>query len=321
LVYRLLNLTYLIIDSFCWSIVTVTTVGYGDITPTTAVGRTIAVLDMLIGIGILATLSATIASILVDPKMREDLGMKSYEFQNHMIICEWNPRAKVILHELRHDAKTQTKPIVLIADIDRKPVDDPNLYFVQGQVSDETLNRANLAQAETVVILGDDRLEYTNRDAKVVLSTLTVESINRNVYTIVELVNEAYISTCQRAHADEIIVGSQLSSHLISTAALHHGMSKVVSDILSYEFGSQLYKIPVPPHQTGKTFLDLVLHIKQQYQSIAIAVQQGKEGQVISHPPADYQLTAQDYLIVIATATRPSDDVKLKQLQNAEADR
>lgn len=98
-----------------------------------------------------------------------------------------------------------------------------------------------------------------------------------------ELVNEAYISTCQRTYIDKIIVGSQFSSHLISNATLHHGMSKVVSERLSYEFGSWLHKIPVPLGQVGKIFLDLVLHIKQQYERIAIP--QGKEGRVSSNTP------------------------------------
>jgi voltage-gated potassium channel len=59
-----------------------------------------------------------------------------------------------------------------------RPVSDDNLFFIQGNVTDETLARANLAQAKTIVILGDDRLDAMTRDAKVVLNTLTAESIN-----------------------------------------------------------------------------------------------------------------------------------------------
>lgn len=59
-----------LIDSLWWTIVTLTTVGYGDITPTTTIGRLIAVIDMIIGIAILGVFSATLASILVDKKLR-----------------------------------------------------------------------------------------------------------------------------------------------------------------------------------------------------------------------------------------------------------
>ncbi len=150
-------------DALWWSIVTSTTVGYGDISPQTFLGRVIATLHMIVGIGILAALSAIPASILVDQKIMEGLGMSSYKFEEHIIICEWNYLAKTIVKELRLDPKTYNTPIVLIADLERKPTDDRNLYFVQGVVSDETLNKANLPKDKTVIILGDDKLPDNQR--------------------------------------------------------------------------------------------------------------------------------------------------------------
>jgi len=288
-------------EGLWWSIVTLATVGYGDIAPTTLGGRLVAIVDMIVGIGVLASLSATLASILVSKKIRKDLGMSSYKFEDHVILCEWNYRARVILKELRLDPQTQEMPVVLIANIERKPIDDENLFFIKGQVSDETLNRSNLSKAKTVIILGDDSLDDTVRDAKVVLSTLTVESINPNTYTIVELVDEANIQNCKRAKADEIIVSSELSSMLISQAVLHHGITKVISDLLSFQYGNHLYKLPIPHSKSGCSFIDVFIDMKQTYQSIIVAVQKGSEGEVISNPPTDYQLEDNDFLIVIAS--------------------
>ncbi len=289
------------IDALWWSIVTLTTVGYGDISPVTPVGRFVATVDMFIGIGILATLSATLASILVDQKIMEGLGLSSYNFEDHIILCEWNYRAKTILKELRLDSKTNKTPIVLIADIERKPIDDRNLYFVQGTVTDETLKRANLAKAQTVIILGNDRLPENQRDTQVILATLTVESINRDVYSIVELVHQAYVPTCKRANADEIIVSSELSGMLISQATLNHGVSHVVSDLISADDqGNQIYKIPPLKERVGSPFIEIFIYMKKAYQCIVVAIQKGPEGEVISNPSAGYRLGKDDYLIVIA---------------------
>jgi voltage-gated potassium channel len=52
-------------DSLWWAMQTVTTVGYGDIVPTTAAGKFVASLVMLTGIGLITVVTGSIASILV----------------------------------------------------------------------------------------------------------------------------------------------------------------------------------------------------------------------------------------------------------------
>jgi voltage-gated potassium channel len=52
-------------DALWWAIVTVTTVGYGDKFPVTGGGRTVAVVLMLVGIGLIGVLTATVASVFI----------------------------------------------------------------------------------------------------------------------------------------------------------------------------------------------------------------------------------------------------------------
>ena len=52
-------------DALWWAIVTVTTVGYGDRYPVSAGGRTVAVVLMLVGIGLIGVLTATVASVFI----------------------------------------------------------------------------------------------------------------------------------------------------------------------------------------------------------------------------------------------------------------
>ena len=60
-------------DGMWWAIVTATTVGYGDISPASAAGRLVAVALMLFGIGLTATLAASVAAYFVNTDQGNDV--------------------------------------------------------------------------------------------------------------------------------------------------------------------------------------------------------------------------------------------------------
>ena len=60
-------------DALWWAIVTVTTVGFGDISPTSLGGRLIGAVLMLFGIGVLGMFTATIAGVFVEERLRDTL--------------------------------------------------------------------------------------------------------------------------------------------------------------------------------------------------------------------------------------------------------
>ena len=292
-------------DALWWSIVTVTTVGFGDISPLTLGGRLIGVVLMFFGIGVLGMFTATIAGVFVERRLRKERGMGSYnDLDGHIILCGWNDRTKEILKDLRADARAAEAPIVLVADIDAKPVADEQLYFVRGELTEEHLIRAGIATAATVVLVGDRSLEYVARDAKAVLSLLTVEGLNPDVYSIVELASEDNVRHCERAGADEIIVGAEFSSRVLSTATLDHGISTVLRELLSAQVGHDLITVPVPEESAGRPFFDVFCALKRDHGMIAMAIlPNGREG-VVTNPAGGTIVKSDDRLVVVSAGER-----------------
>lgn len=86
-------------DALWWAIVTVTTVGYGDRYPVTTGGRVVAVVLMLIGIGLIGVLTATVASVFVKEhtdSVKDDAG------QRHDEISARLDRLAAVVDDLDH---------------------------------------------------------------------------------------------------------------------------------------------------------------------------------------------------------------------------
>ncbi|CAK1239801.1 Uncharacterized coiled-coil protein [Fructobacillus tropaeoli] len=74
-------------NALWWSIVTATTVGYGDISPTSAIGRGIAIVLMFVGIGLIGTITSTVTSFFTQEqaeKSKDELNQKLNEITEQL---------------------------------------------------------------------------------------------------------------------------------------------------------------------------------------------------------------------------------------------
>ncbi len=288
-------------DALWWAIVTMTTVGYGDIYPTTLGGKIVGIGVMLLGIGILGVFTATIASVFVENRLLENKGMKSVKVTDHFIICGWNFRGNEIVAELRADPKCSDIPIVVIAEISEKPVDDTKLHFIRGEINAEILQKANLEKAQVAIVLSDDNLDSYSRDAKTILATMTIKNQYPDIYTCVELMNPKNTHHCEMAKADEIIIVGELSTNLLVQAALDHGITQLISELVSNRYGNDLYKIKLPSYLMGQNFFEIMCALKNKHNILCIGVADKSGDNLVANPDNDHIPDKDDHLIVVAS--------------------
>jgi len=287
-------------ESLWWSVVTMTTVGYGDISPVTAGGKVVGVVLMLTGIGFLGLFTATIASVFVENKMLENKGMKPIDAQDHFVVCGWNSQGQKIVKELLADAKSNGLLVVILAQLDEHPLAEEGVLFVRGEIDDEGMEKACLGQACTAILLADDAIDGGYRDAKMVMDVLNIKSSYPSVYVCAELASSSTIDHVKKAGANEVIVAGELRSKLLVQAALDHGITEMVSELISNRYGQELYKFKAPQSLVGKQFFDALCDLKKEKNVICLGLQKGADDTVMTNPPSDLILEEGDSLLVVA---------------------
>jgi len=132
-------------DAFWWSIVTITTVGYGDKFPVTDLGRIVAGLLMLSAIIAIALPSGIVASALTQKIifMREGrISMK--QFKEHILVLGWNNSAEQLEKEFQKIEDEEKRDIVAVTLKPVEQIDSKQVVIKHGDFTKEgTLNDVN----------------------------------------------------------------------------------------------------------------------------------------------------------------------------------
>ncbi len=289
-------------ESF-WSVFfTVISADFVDVTPSTALGRVLITMLVLFGIGFVGLVTASIASILVVDELRVGKGMKRVKLKDHIVVCGWNYNAEAILREI-FAASRGIPHVVVVADLEESPLQDEDFFFhyVRGDITEEvTLKRASIEEARTAIVLADTSggRPYDEADSRTILAVLTIETLNRDVYTCAELVHAKNSVHLERVNVDEIILSGEYGGKMLAHAAMSHGISRVVSILLTADEGNEMYKIPVPKSFVDRSFDDLLVYLRKEHRALPFAVIRGREEVV--NPPPDFIVRSDDAVVVIA---------------------
>ncbi len=253
-------------DVVWFSLVTMTTVGYGDISPTTIVGRVLGIVLLLFGVIAFAAVSGKVASVLFDRQLKKDRGrVQLKKISKHFIICGWKYGFERILEGiLNSNPELTLDKIVLINTASAEQIENlrsiphfKDIHYIHGDYTQEaTLLMANIKTAERVLLLADHSEKYSQleMDSRTVLATLTIAALNPKIYRVVELVDPGFERHLQGAHCDEIILTSDYERSLLVSASSGIGLSHVLKHLLPEVSGQGLVIDDIDKSFIGKTY-------------------------------------------------------------------
>ena len=295
-------------DAFWWSLVTMTTVGYGDYFPETQLGRyLVGVPTMILGISVLGYLLSSVAAYLLESKSKELKGMKQIKLEDHILIVHFSDTNRVLqlAGELQADSSTQNKPIVLIdSELDELPaeLDEIGIKFVRGNPAREsTLLRANYTRATHAVVLSKNPTDVRSDDLNLAVA-LTIEGLGSDIRTVVECVDPDSIETLRRTGCDSIVCVGKLSSSLLVQELVDPGVQAVFDELSRIQVGQQIFVVDIASMEKW-SYAELGSWGHDQ-RMLMLGVKRG--GRIHINPGSDFALEQGDQAILIGD-TRPED--------------
>lgn len=171
-------------DSFYWSLVTISTVGYGDITPQTNEGRAITLIIILTGIGLISFATSIIVSAFNEKmgEVKESRVLNSINRLNDFyIICGYTHIAELLANRLKREKKD-----FVILDIDKKNIEKAYskdyLAVAADATKKEAFRKIDFNKVKAVIAL-------TNKDMHNIFICLNVRSFSKDVFLISRTTN------------------------------------------------------------------------------------------------------------------------------------
>lgn len=276
---------YSFMDGLFMTIITVTTVGYGEVRPLSDDGEIFTMILLLISMIMVSYVVGYMTTYLVSGEIREKrleykLSKNMEKLVNHIIICGYGCNGRQAALAL----KNQEKSIVIIENDSSKLAleFDKNMYILHGDATtDEILKKAGIEKAAIL-------LSTLPTDSDNLYVVLTARSMNKDIKIISRASDASYELKIKRAGANEVLLPARLTGNRMAELVLS-------SEVINFFDSMILHKV----EGVDLTVIDLS-HLSPQWSDRSLAeLVDGKSTIVgIRNKIGDYQFQPQLNMLI-----------------------
>lgn len=286
-----------------YMVITMTTVGYGDMYPVTEAGKIIGYIYVFGSLGVLGYLISSISSKYQLYMEEKKLGHKGTSFEGHTLLIGWNTFSKLVAEEIYQS----TRQIAIITnskdDIDLiyHQFDKHRVFALFADYQNlEALVKANVEKASTVLVsLGDDTLSLQY--------VIDFKTRYTGPEIVVSIDKSGLKNTFKAAGAKYVIAHNEIASRLVASYMFEPDVAELNNDLLQSarkeeDFDMLQYLVTRNNPYINQTFMEAFISLKRDKNAILVGMSsKGKAGEYITmtNPEDDTVIKENDYLILM----------------------
>ncbi|GAB6905613.1 TrkaA2: Trk system potassium uptake protein trkA homolog [Desulfosarcina cetonica] len=286
-------------DAMYMTLITLATVGYGEVHQVSSAGRIFTGVLILMGVGYFMYVGGSIVQFLVEDRIRIIFGRRKLNKQiamlkGHYIICGYGRIGRALS---RYLTERYLNVVFIEKRIERQPaMDEDGVLYLVGEATDENLLlKAGIKQAKGLIAA-------VATDADNVFLTLIAKQLNPNLFIVARAIQNTAKRTIEAAGADKVISPYDLGARRMAHAILR----PTVIRFLELAFTDDATDIQVEEIQVKSTsrLLNVELKnsgIRQKLDLIILTIKKADDT-LIFNPTADTRIEVDDTLVVVGRA-------------------
>lgn len=303
-------------DNFLYYyIVTTSTVGYGDFSPTSGSGKlVVAIFQIPLGLALFGAMLGKIGQSVTTILRRHMTGEKNFSsLEEHILIVGWHPNRtpKIIAHILGDKNRADNTILLCVKqDINHPFADNSAVEFakLESFTDEEELNRVGISGASRVIVDAKD----DNETLTVTLRISKLVGENCHIGTHFE---DEVKAQMLREHCNNVESSASHSVEMLVRSIQDPGASRIQEELLSTLKGDTQFSLEIPEQTHAIEFIQLFESFKQQYNATIIGIADNRIGDgMVLNPPNHSAVKAGQIIHYIAANRLYSHDIQWNKL-------
>ncbi|WP_460067728.1 potassium channel family protein [Streptomyces sp. YKOK-I1] len=250
-----------LLDSAYYATVTLSTTGYGDITPVSDTARLVNILVITpLRVLFLIILVGTTLEVLTE-RTRQQVRIHRWRMRtrDHVVVVGYGTKGRHAVQTLVGQGIAKER--IVVVDTQRKATEaagDDGLVAITGDATrSEVLRRAEVQHASRVIVA-------PQRDDTAALVTLTARQLNRRATIVVAAREDENVPLLRQSGANTVVTSSSSAGRLLGVSMVSPTVAKTLEDLMTLGSGLSLFERPVTEGEEGqspRSSVDLVVAV------------------------------------------------------------